>query len=497
MTELKEFKLPDVGEGLTEADIVAWRVQPGDQVEVNQIIVEIETAKAVVELPSPWDGTVARLLVDEGQTVDVGVPIIAVDVAGPGAPAAPVQPPADPAGRTMPPAPAPALASSPPAPPAPSAPPAPDRPQRQAVLVGYGVKEASTTRRARKPGPAAVAPEAAPAPEPDPEIPAIPAHPEPPELSAAPAAPAAPALAVRALAKPPVRKLAKDLGISLAALAGTGPDGSITRDDVQRAAAGDSTVRSDQAGSRNGSRAPGLATAPGPDREERIPVRGLRKHMAAAMVASAFTAPHVTEFLQVDVSETMAAVRRVRDLPEYAGVRVSPLLFVARALLVAVARHPLINSRWDADHEEIVVKHQVNLGIAVAAERGLIVPNVKDAGALPLPELARRLQALTETGRAGKATPADLAGGTITITNVGVFGVDAGTPILTPGETAILAFGQVKDAPWVVDGQLAVRQVCTLSLSFDHRIVDGELGSAVLRDIGAMLADPIRILAWT
>jgi 2-oxoisovalerate dehydrogenase E2 component (dihydrolipoyl transacylase) len=446
MTELKEFKLPDVGEGLTEADIVAWHVKPGDQVEVNQIIVEIETAKAVVELPSPWDGTVSRLLVEVGQTVDVGVPIIAVDVAGSGgAPAvtASVQDKTDPAERTV---------VSP-----------PDQPQRQAVLVGYGVKEASTKRRARK------------------TVPAV----------AAPAAEGAGSPAVRALAKPPVRRLAKDLGISLAELAGTGPDGSITRDDVQRAAAGDTTVRSDQAVSGNGTR------APSPEREERIAIRGVRKHMAAAMVASAFTAPHVTEFLQVDVTETMAAARRVRELAEYAGVRVSPLLFVARAMLAAVARHPLINSRWDGEAEEIVVKHYVNLGIAVAAERGLIVPNIKDAGTLPLPELARRMQALTETARAGKATPADLAGGTITITNVGVFGVDAGTPILTPGETAILAFGQVKDAPWVVGGQLAVRKACTLSLSFDHRIVDGELGSAVLRDIGAMLEDPIRILAWS
>src|ERR1022692_3385137 len=394
MTELKEFKLPDVGEGLTEADIVAWHVKPGDQVEVNQIIVEIETAKAVVELPSPWDGTVARLLVEEGQTVDVGVPIIEVDVTVSAA--------------------APAVTAS-----------------------------------------------------------------------------------VQEKTNPPVRRLAKDLGISLSEVAGTGPDGSITRDDVQRAAGRDATARSDQVVSGNGTRTPSLATGPSPEREERIAVRGVRKHMAAAMVSSPFTAPHVTEFLQVDVTETMAAVRRVRDLPEYAGVRVSPLLFVARALLAAVARHPLINSWWDGAAEEIVIKHYVNLGIAVAAERGLIVPNVKDAGALPLPELARRLQALAETGRASKATPADLAGGTITITNVGVFGVDAGTPILSPGETAILAFGQVKDTPWVVEGQLAVRQACTLSLSFDHRILDGELGSAVLRDIGSMLEDPIRILAWT
>ena len=289
-----------------------------------------------------------------------------------------------------------------------------------------------------------------------------------------------------------MRKLAKDLGISLADLPGSGPDGVITRDDVQRAATSQNPVRS----VKNGAAAGHPTTGASPAGQERIPVRGVRKHMAAAMVSSAFTAPHVTEFLQVDVTETMTAVRRVRDLPEFADLRPSPLLFVARALLIAVARHPLINSSWDAAAQEIVVKHEVNLGIAVAAERGLIVPNIKNAGALPLPDLARALQALAETGRAGKATPADLAGGTITITNVGVFGVDAGTPILTPGEAAILAFGQVKDTPWVVGGELAVRQVTTLSLSFDHRIVDGELGSAVLRDVGAMLTDPVRMLAW-
>ena len=451
MTELKEFKLPDVGEGLTEADIVAWHVKPGDQVEVNQIIVEIETAKAVVELPSPWDGTVARLLVQEGQTVDVGTPIIAVDVSG--APTAPGTP--DYAERSVVP---PAVTTI--SPPADQAPP-----ERQAVLVGYGVKAASTTRRARKP--------------------ALP-----------PAAVAEPAPAVRVLAKPPVRRLAKDLGINLAELTGSGPEGAVTRDDVQRAARG-TTGRSGSEVVENGVRTASLAAVPGPAGEERIPVRGVRKHMAAAMVSSAFTAPHVTEFLQVDVTETMAAVRRVRDLPEYAEVRVSPLLFVARALLTAVRRHPMVNSLWDEGAQEIVVKHYVNLGIAVAAERGLLVPNVKNAGELSLPELARGLQALAETARAGKATPADLAGGTITITNVGVFGVDAGTPILTPGEAAILAFGQVKDAPWVVDGQLAVRSVCTLSLSFDHRIIDGQLGSAVLSDVGSMLEDPVRMLAWT
>ena len=454
---VKEFKLPDVGEGLTEADIVAWHVKPGDLVEDGQIIVEIETAKAVVELPCPWDGTVARLLAEEGQTVEVGVPIIAVEVGT-----------SDSAERAEVAAPASAESAS------------DDEAGAHSILVGYGVKASATTRRARRT--AAGRPETA-------EVPTAPEEPvEPPEVPAEPGVPAA-----RVLAKPPVRKLAKDLGISLAALAGSGPDGSITRDDVQRAAGAGTPARSAESG--NGSRT--ATSAPALGGEERIAVRGVRKHMAAAMVASAFTAPHVTEFLQVDVTETMAAVRRVRELPEFAELRVSPLLFVARALLVAVARHPLVNSSWDAAAEEIVVKHYVNLGIAVAAERGLIVPNVKHADALTLPELARALQVLTETGRAGKATPADLAGGTITITNVGVFGVDAGTPILTPGETAILAFGQVKDTPWVVDGELAVRKACTLSLSFDHRIVDGELGSAVLRDVGSMLTDPLRMLAWS
>jgi pyruvate dehydrogenase E2 component (dihydrolipoamide acetyltransferase) len=463
MTQRREFRLPDVGEGLTEADIVSWRVKPGDSVQINQIIVDIETAKAVVELPCPFEGVVASLLVAEGETVDVGTPIIAVDVAGAAGPDAPAVDPA-------------AIAAEGPRPAAddlvpPLPPPSADQPaaapaaeERQAVLVGYGVRASSTTRRARK-TPAGQGRSTE-------------------EVSAG----ARPVVAngggrpATVLAKPLVRKLARDLGVDLAALAGTGPAGSITRDDVQRAAGGTA-----------------LAAVPAPDlagQEERIPVRGVRKHTAAAVTASAFTAPHVTEFLQVEVGATMDTVARLRDLPEFAGVRVSPLLMVARALLIAVKRHPMINSTWDEAAQEIVVKHYVNLGIAAATERGLIVPNVKDAGVLSLPELARALADLAGTARAGKSSPADLTGGTITITNVGVFGVDAGTPILTPPEAAILAFGQVKDAPWVVDGQLAVRPVTTLSLSFDHRIVDGDLGSAVLRDVGDMLHDPARMLAW-
>jgi 2-oxoisovalerate dehydrogenase E2 component (dihydrolipoyl transacylase) len=481
----KEFKLPDVGEGLTEADIVSWHVKPGDTIEDGQVIVEIETAKAVVELPSPYAGTVTGLLVEEGQTVDVGTPIIAVDVGGAdGAAGTPAAEPAaaEPATAEAAAAQAAVQGATEPGATEPEG-AVPDAgadapPGRQAVLVGYGVKPGSTTRRARK------------------KLPTRPgSYPSSPAMPGA-TQPGPPPPTPRALAKPPVRRLARDLGVDLSALTGSGPEGSVTREDVQQAA-GDATVRSGYPAAVPSDERPAAATASQQGTEERIPVRGVRKHTAAAMVASAFTAPHVTEFLQVDVTETMAAVRRARELPEFAEVKVSPLLFVAKALLVAVGRHPMVNSTWDEAAQEIVVKPYVNLGIAVAAERGLLVPNVKGAQALSLAGLARALDELAATARSGKATPGDLTGGTITITNVGVFGVDAGTPILSPGEAAILAFGQVRDAPWVHQGELTVRKVTTLSLSFDHRIVDGQLGSAVLRDVGSMLEDPVRMLAWS
>src|SRR5580704_1460984 len=528
MSELKQFKLPDVGEGLTEADIVKWHVQPGDKIVINQIIVEIETAKAVVELPSPYEGVVAGLLVPEGETADVGTPIISVEVgpdAGSEQPPAPAGQPAATSGSTpaagdLPVAPIGSTAADlvPPLPEGGSEPGiegtlVPKEDERQAVLVGYGVKPGSTRRRPRKTaatagttGAAAV--RAAPAPLATPGAPATPARGAasatpgraaaavaPAPASSTPGGPATSDNGASVLAKPPVRKLAKDLGIDLSRLSGTGPGGSITRDDVQSAAQAEDTAGPADAAPVVA--LPEFAPVTAVAREERIAIRGVRKHTAAAVAGSAFTAPHVTEFLQIDITETMAATARLRTLPEFTGVRVSPLVLVARALMVAVARHPMINSTWDEDSQEIVVRHYVNLGIAAATDRGLVVPNIRDAHALSLPGLARALAELAETARAGKATPADLRGGTITITNVGVFGVDTGTPILTPGQAAILAFGQVKDAPWVYHGQLAVRKVTTLALSFDHRIVDGDLGSAVLRDIGAMLEDPLRMLAWS
>ena len=500
MSELKQFRLPDVGEGLTEADIVRWLVKPGDHVVINQIIVEIETAKAVVELPSPFEGVVAELYVAEGTTADVGTPIIAVDVS-PSAGAGPADQGAAAVAGTrgqdlVPPPPIdratePGMHGSP----APKA-------ERQAVLVGYGVKLGTTVRRPRKPRPEQARPAAGPAPA-DTSSPAA----ETPnsENGASTARRPDPAGSPAVLAKPPVRKLARDQGVDLSALSGTGPNGSITRDDVMSAATATATGPATAADPAAAAAGPAPAGGPAPARlapvaavarEERIAIRGVRKHTAAAVTASAFTAPHVTEFLQIDITETMAATARLRALPEFADVRVSPLLLVARALLVAAARQPMINSSWDEAAQEIVIRHYVNLGIAAATDRGLIVPNIKDAQALSLPGLARALHDLAETARAGRASPADLGGGTITITNVGVFGIDTGTPILTPGETAILAFGQVKDAPWVHEGQLAVRKVTTLALSFDHRVVDGDAGSAVLRDVGAMLTDPLRMLAW-
>ncbi|MGS2647402.1 dihydrolipoamide acetyltransferase family protein [Streptosporangium sp. G12] len=507
---MKEFKLPDVGEGLTEAEIVRWHVKAGDPVKVNQIIVEIETAKAVVELPCPFEGVVAALMADEGEVVDVGRPIISVDD-GTGPPPVPVpdeRAGEEPADRAE------ALADD--------MVPTPPAEVRQPVLVGYGVKPGAAKRRPRKPSspegasgtsaaagtstsgtpsgatPGALAGTVSATRAPETVRSGVNG---PGAVTASPAAPSAASSTVSppgtgrdaVLAKPPVRKLAKDLGVDLASLLGTGPHGSITRDDVQAALAAPARESDVQAAPAR-PRVPAV-TWEGED-EERIPVKGVRRATAQAMVASAFTAPHVTEFLQVDVTATMDAVQRLRGLPDFAGVKVSPLLLVAKAVLVAARRHPMINSAWDEARQEIVVKHRVNLGIAAATPRGLLVPNVKDAHRLSLPDLAGALGALAETARAGRTQPADMAGGTITITNVGVFGVDAGTPILNPGESAILAFGQVRDMPWVVDGQVVPRRVCTLALSFDHRVVDGELGSLFLRDVGAMLEDPLRMLAW-
>lgn len=452
---IMQFRLPDVGEGLTEAEILGWSVAVGDEVKVNQILVEIETAKAAVELPSPFAGKVSALLVEPGQTVDVGVPIIEIEVAG----AAP-----DASGAKAPAA-APAAKAEP--------------PKREPVLVGYGVAEGATTRRARKSAAASTpaVPAAAPV------APAVPAPPAPGPEAPAPEAPrTAP---THVLAKPLVRKLAKDLGVDLTTISPAREDGVITREEVERAAAAPAAP------------AYGAVTAPAPAalaEDRRVPVKGVRKATAAAMVASAFTAPHVTEFLTLDVTRTVKLVERLRTQPEFREVKVSPLLITARALIGAVGKFPEINASWDEAAQEIVLRGSVNLGIAAATPRGLVVPNIKGAERLNLRQLAQALGELTRTAREGKTALADLTGGTITITNVGVFGVDTGTPILNPGEAAILAFGAIKQQPWVHKGKVKPRWVTTLAVSFDHRLVDGELGSKFLREVGRALEDPAAVL---
>ena len=486
MPTFEKFNLPDAGEGLTEAEIVHWHVAVGDAVTVNQTIVEIETAKSLVELPSPYTGVVREILAPEGTTVEVGVPIIVVDTDPSGAAPAPSAP----AGVVPDGADAASAPASPPGTATEGATPAAAG-GSGSVLVGYGTVEAGTARRRRR------APDAAPAVAPAAAVSApAPAPAAVPAASAPTPAPAAVGhVHLPVLAKPPVRKLAKDLGVDLASVAGTGPGGIVTREDVQ--AYRDQAKAQPLATYADDDQpwlASGAVTADG--RQTRVPVKSVRKRTAEAMVTSAFTAPHVTVFHTVDVTKTMRLVHTLREDREFADVRVTPLLVTAKALLLAVRRHPEINASWDDTAQEIVYKHYVNLGIAAATPRGLVVPNIKDAHRLDLHGLAGEIADLTATARAGRTSPTDMSDGTITITNVGVFGIDTGTPILNPGEAAILAFGATREQPWVHKGKIKKRWVTQLALSFDHRLVDGELGARVLADVAKVLEDPARGLVW-
>jgi len=470
---IKVFNLPDLGEGLTESEVVAWKVAPGQAVELNEIIAEVETAKAVVELPSPFTGTISVLHAEPGAVVEVGHPLVSFDVDG-----------ADDDGAQP--------------------------PRREANLVGYGAlveKGGRPARRARAtvPAPAAAAPPAAevtasvPAPVTD-----IVAHVVPGQSASGNGSSEgqAPEPRERPRSTPPVRKLAKDLGIGLELVRGTGERGLITREDVLAfsnagAAAGpDAAAREVQDG-RGAAGSAGSADGPSAVvgvRQTRSPIKGVRKHTAAAMVASAFTAPQVSEFLTVDVTPTMELLGRIKADRAFAGLKFTPLTLVAKAVLVALANNPTLNTHWDEAAQEIIQYHYVNLGIAAATPRGLTVPNIKDAQALGLRELAESLAELAEKARSARTTPAELSGGTFTITNIGVFGIDAGTPMLYPGEAGILAVGAVRRQPWEHQGEVALRQVLTLSLSFDHRLVDGEQGSRFLADVGRILADPGMVL---
>ena len=455
MTKVAYFNLPDVGEGLTEAEIVSWKVQAGETVKVNQIIVEIETAKSLVELPCPFGGVVSELLAKEGDTVEVGKPIIAVTVAD-GA--------VDSAVTASMPVIAEQVATAHQAVADAAATVAAE--EKNPTLVGYGVSNSVGASRRRRIGAT---------------------NPSSPATTAIPIIDAVAAGAVHVLpatdgviAKPPVRKLAKDLGVDLSKIQGSGLGGEITREDVVGGAEQASVFRN-------------LSTpAPKSEREERIPVKGVRKAIANAMVSSAFSAPHVSIFVDVDATRTMEYVKRLKASTDFAGVKVTPLLIMAKAMIWAVRRNPMVNSTFTA--EEIIVHNFVNFGIAAATPRGLIVPNIKDADKMSMLELAKAIEQLAATAREGKTTPADMKDGTITITNIGVFGVDTGTPILNPGEVAIVALGSIRPKPWVVNNEIQVRQVTTIGATFDHRVVDGDVASRFVQDVASVIEEPALLL---
>jgi pyruvate dehydrogenase E2 component (dihydrolipoamide acetyltransferase) len=443
----REFRLPDLGEGLTESEIVSWRIAAGDHVTLNQIIADVETAKAVVELPSPVDGVVQALHAEPGDTVEVGETIVTFELEDASVDRVAAQPRVETT--------------------------SPDDETPQPNLVGYGAGPERKGRPTRRPR-TDLAPRA--------------------EERAEGTRLETPAPGDRPRSTPPVRHLAEQLGVDLGRLTGTGASGAITRDDVLAAVDG---TRSETA-PVVGRPAPGTFTTwnaegagGGSDAHpvRRIPIKGVRKHTAAAMVQSAFTAPHATCFLTVDVTPTLELIDRLAARAGD-GARVGLLALLSRAFLVALRAHPELNSRWDDGAGEILTFGYVNLGIAVATERGLVVPHIRDAHAMTVVQLAEALRELTVEAREGKTPPERLTGSTITISNLGVFGVDSGTPILNPGESAILAVGAVQRRPWEHRGELALRSTMTLSLSFDHRVVDGAEASRFLASLGGLLADP-------
>ena len=458
---LAQFNLPYVGEGLTEAEIVSWKVAPGDSVSVNQVICEIETAKSVVELPCPFSGVVEELLAKEGDTVEVGKPIISVQsdgnilVAGPITTSIPIIPESSSTHQAV----ADVAASV-----------ASD--ENKPNLVGYGSSAHGGTRRRKADGinsPALVPASTSSMPIVSPVVSPV-----------VPSSVAAADSSTDVIAKPPIRKLAKDLNVDLSKVSATGLAGEITREDVVNAASQASVFRN-------------LTTpAQKSEREERIPVKGVRKAIATAMVQSAFTAPHVSIFVDVDATRTMEYVKRLKASTDFAGVKVTPLLLMAKAMIWAVRRNPTVNSTWT--DKEIIVHNYVNFGVAAATPRGLIVPNIKDADRMSMFELAQAIEELAATAREGKTTPEQMKDGTITITNIGVFGVDTGTPILNPGQVAIVALGSIRPKPWVVNNEIVIRQVTTIGATFDHRVVDGDVASRFVQDVASVIEEPALLL---
>jgi pyruvate dehydrogenase E2 component (dihydrolipoamide acetyltransferase) len=465
---VKEFALPDLGEGLTESEVVAWKVAVGDTVELNQIIAEVETAKALVEVPSPFAGVVHELHAEPGQTLEVGAPLMSFDVSGDDG--------ADTASAAQ-------------------AQGAPSESEEAQGAQAHGV--ASDPEREAQNG---SEPETLPEPVSVGAVPvgAVPVGAGPDGAAAGTGDFSAPAREERhevLVGRGP--REASELRPRRRARTGrlaepvewSRPAGVGTRETwVSVPGAQAPTVETEpSAASTSGAHA--FESEPVASGETRAAATGVRRRTAQAMVRSA-AVPQVTEFLTVDVTKSIRLLERLGSTPEFRGRRLTVLTLAAKALCLALAATPDANSRWDEATNEIVTPSGVNLGIAVASERGLVVPNIRGAQALRMPELADAIAALVETARAGRTTPAELTGGSITITNVGVFGVDAGTPLLNPGESAILALGAVNRRPWEHKGEVRLRRVMTLSLTFDHRVIDGEQGSRLLRDIGRVLSDP-------
>ncbi|WP_371522730.1 dihydrolipoamide acetyltransferase family protein [Kitasatospora sp. NBC_01300] len=454
MPVVREFRLPDLGEGLTGAEVVRWLVEVGEVIAVDQPVVEVETAKAVVEVPCPYGGVVTARYGGEGEEIAVGAPLVTVAVA-----------PADGASLLVEAA-AGMLAEA--------------AAEVERPLVGYGVAEPGKGGRRRRVGAAAAVPPAG-----------VPAAVPVPVPAVVPVVVPAPALVVRTapgvvpVISPLVRRLAREQGVDLAALSGSGPDGLIMRADVERAVAAKSAAPTALT-------APTAPTAPAPVvREGVVPLRGLRKAVAEKLSRSHREIPAVTCWVDTDATELMLLRRQLNAAP---GPKVSVLALLARICTVALARFPELNSIMTEDGSGIIRHSAVHLGFAAQGERGLVVPVVRDAHARTTEQLGEELGRLTGAARDGSLTPAELTGGTFTLNNYGVFGVDGSTPILNHPEAAMLGVGRIVAKPWVHEGELVVREVVQLSFTFDHRVCDGGTAGGFLRFVADCVERPGTLL---
>lgn len=436
---MAQFRLPDLGEGLEEAQLVQWLVHEGDTVQLNQPLAQVETAKALVDIPSPFAGTVTALHASPGDTVPVGAPLLTISETS--AAAAAAQPSVASGEGTGP------------------------------VLVGYGSEGPAQAYVRRRRAPSASAPAGSAAPSS--------ATPATPAAVAAPAAPAAPSGDAAGRASPLVRKVAAERGIDLSTIRGTGPGGRIRLEDL------DATTPAAPAS------APPSTPAATAEDEERISTVGLRKAIAARMVRSATTIPQFTEYNLFDASALVALRDRLRTDPAYAGVKLSFLPFFVRALVQAVRAYPILNSRWDEEGNAIVVKRTLHVGIATDTVRGLLVPVIHHAGDMDLPAIAAEAERLITLARDGKLDAGALTGGTITITNVGAAGpVDTGAPLINPPEACVVGFGAIKPRPTAVGDRVEVRPGCWISISCDHRIVDGATAAQFMGALVSALEQP-------